>query len=81
MTNSVLVRLSDNQPVALCDQLPSGKIVDAAFARVEEAIDANRKWNLVNAFQCKVSNSQAVLADAELPFAVAINGGNDEFFI
>jgi hypothetical protein len=81
MANSVLVRISDGQPVAICDRLPSGKIVDAAFARSAEAIDANREWNLVNAFRCKVSNAKSIVANAELPIAVAINGGTDEFFI
>ena len=78
--HSVLVRVSDSKPIALCDRLPSGKIVDVAFSRSAEAIDANREWNLVNSFECKVSNAKALVADSELPFAVAINGGTDEFY-
>ena len=81
MSQSVLIRISDDRPVAICDHLPSGKVVDAAFSRSPEVIDANREWNLVNRFACKVSNAKAIVDGAELPIATAINGGTDEFFI
>ncbi len=77
---SVLVRISDGKPVAVCNRLPSGTVVEAAFSRSREAINANRQWNLVNSFRCKVSNAKA-LANTELPNAVAINEGVKEFFI
>ena len=78
---SVLVRVSDDKPIATCKHLPSGKRVDVAFSLSAEAIDANREWNLINAFRCKVSNADSVAEAAiELPQAIAINGGDEEFF-
>ena len=38
--------------------LPAGAVVRVGFQRCAEAIDANRKWNLVNANWAKISRAK-----------------------
>jgi hypothetical protein len=59
--------------------LKSGAMVRASFEVCEEAIDANRTHNLINARSYKASNAKKYDRSRCEVVAVAINGGTDEF--
>jgi hypothetical protein len=62
------------------ETIKSGTTVQYSFASVEEAINANRELNLVNARSAKISNAKKWHKEAQnAPTAKQINSG--EFLI
>lgn len=80
---SYLISTQTNEIVAITHEaLKSGEIVSAAYSKTQESVNANRDCNLVNAFDCKVSNAEKweKLAEVQVvEFATQIN--ENEFFI
>ena len=61
-------------------KLKSGERVLVSFDRCKEEINANRDWNLVNAFECKASNAKKW--DKETHYADScIELNENEFYI
>lgn len=78
---SYLINAKTNELVAFTAmKLKSGQLVDASFCRSENAINADRDWDLVNAIECKVSNAKKFEVESKLaPCCIEINC--NEFYI
>lgn len=55
---SYLINSNGKLVAATSETLKSGSIVKVGYHKVKEEIDANRDYNLLNAFDCKVSNAK-----------------------
>lgn len=77
--------IANNEVIAQVETgLAAGELVSFGFFKVEECMNANRQWNLVNASNGKISRAQKwvkkFVAQAEgRRFGKEINPG--EFFI
>ena len=74
----------DNQLIATTSEtLKSGTTVNAAHYVSRETLNANRKFNLVNSFECKISNAKKWDRDSMLNPCIAssINDDASEFLL
>ena len=49
--------IKDGTPIAYIKN-EKARSVRASYTCARESVDANREWNLVNAFEAKISNAQ-----------------------
>jgi len=74
--------IKDGTPIAYIKN-EKARSVRASYTCAREAVDANREWNLVNAFDAKISNAQKWESwekrNGLLPLASLIN--DDEVLI
>jgi hypothetical protein len=71
--------IKDGQLIAATSKaLKSGDMVRVAYDTVKEEIDANREYNLLNGFDCKVSNAkkwEKEFNNSECGYSSEINEG------
>ena len=80
MTEKYSFLVRKNGAIALVSKRASGP-ARYAFSRCEESINSNRKWNLVNAFDARISNAKNLTKTnvEDLYFAEEIN--DNEFYL